>query len=114
METIKSYIATFPEEVQAKLFEIREIIQSVAPECEEVINYGIPTFKMHDKNLVHYGGFKKHIGFYPTPSGIIEFKDQLSAYNGSKGSVQFPLGQPLPVYLIQQIVRFRLKEMTQK
>ena len=114
METVNEYISKYAEEVQKKLLEMRGIISSIVLVCEEVINYGIPTFKMHDKNLVHYGGFKKHIGFYPTPSGIIEFKDQLSAYKGSKGSVQFPLGQPLPVYLIQQIVRFRLKEMTQK
>lgn len=114
METVNEYISKYAEEVQKKLLEMRGIISSIVLVCEEVINYGIPTFKMHDKNLVHYGGFKKHIGFYPTPSGIIEFKDQLSAYKGSKGSVQFPLGQLLPVYLIQQIVRFRLKEMTQK
>ena len=88
---------------------MRAIIHKVVPEAEEEIKYGIPTFILNG-NLVHYGGFKNHIGFYPAPSGIAEFKEELSKYKGAKGSIQFPLEKALPVSLITKIVKYRKKE----
>jgi uncharacterized protein YdhG (YjbR/CyaY superfamily) len=107
--TIDEYMAGFPREVQILLKQMREAIKSVVPEAEEAVKYGIPTFILGE-NLVHFAAFKNHIGFYPTPSGIEAFKDELSIYKGAKGSVQFPLEQPMPVALVKKIVRFRKKE----
>ena len=106
------YIAAFPENVQQVLKQLRETIREAAPQAEEAFSYNIPTFKMYGKNLVHFGGHKKHIGFYPTPSGIDAFKDELSKYKSAKGSVQFPLNEPFPYDLVSRIVRFRVEEMT--
>ena len=106
---IDAYIAAFPEDVQEILKKIRSTIQNAAPDAEETINYGIPTFTLKG-NLVHFAGFKKHIGFYPTPTGIEKFKKELSVYEGAKGSVQFPLDKPIPYGLISKIVKFRVKE----
>jgi len=106
---IDEYIQKFPEEVAEKLTALRSLIKEVAPEAEEKINYGIPTFVLNG-NLVHFAAFKNHIGFYPTPSGVEAFKTQLSVYKVAKGSIQFPLEKPLPVHLIRQIVEFRVKE----
>lgn len=89
------------------------MVRKAAPEAEEAISYGIPTFKLHG-NLVHFAAFKNHIGFFPAPSGIAAFKKELAAYKGAKGSVQFPLDQPLPLALITKIVKFRVKENTDK
>lgn len=106
---IDDYIAEFPGDVQAILEKLRATIREAAPEAKETINYGIPTFTL-EGNLVHFAAFKKHIGFYPAPSGIEKFKKELSAYNGAKGSVQFPLDKPIPFDLISKIVVFRVKE----
>ena len=106
------YIAAFPENVQQVLKQLRETIREAAPQAEEAFSYNIPTFKIRGKNLVHFGGHKKHIGFYPTPSGIDAFKDELSKYKGAKGSVQFPLNEPFPYDLVSRIVRFRVEEIT--
>ena len=106
---IDAYIAAFPEDVQGILKKIRTTIHNAAPDAEETINYGIPTFTLKG-NLVHFAGFKKHIGFYPTPTGIEKFKKELSVYEGAKGSVQFPLDKPIPYGLISKIVKFRVKE----
>jgi uncharacterized protein YdhG (YjbR/CyaY superfamily) len=106
---IDAYIAACPQDVQAKLQELRAIIRKAAPEAEETINYAIPTFTLNG-NLVHFAAFKNHIGFYPAPSGITAFKKELSGYAQAKGSVQFPLDQPLPLKLITRIVKFRVKE----
>ncbi len=103
------YIAGFPEQIRKKLKEMRTIIRKAAPGTEETINYGVPTFKLNG-NLVHFGGFKNHIGFYPAPSGIEAFKKELSVYEGAKGSVKFPVDKPLPASLITKIVKFRVKE----
>jgi uncharacterized protein YdhG (YjbR/CyaY superfamily) len=103
------YIAGFPEDVQAILQQIRAMIREEAPGAEETINYGIPTFTLHG-NLVHFAAFKRHIGFYPTPTGIETFKDELSAYTMAKGSVQFPLDQPMPFDLMRRMVAFRVVE----
>ena len=108
-KTIDEYIATFPEDVQRILNELRQSIREVAPDAEETINYQIPTFTLNG-NLVHFAAFGNHIGFYPTPSGMEAFKEELSAYKGAKGSVQFPVDEPLPLPLIRRIVEYRVKE----
>ena len=106
---IDEYIAGFPNDVQEILEKIRMTIRKAAPEAEEAIKYRMPTFTLNG-NLVHFAAFKKHIGFYPAPRGIEAFKDELSAYKGAKGSVQFPLDEPIPYDLIGKIVRFRVKQ----
>jgi uncharacterized protein YdhG (YjbR/CyaY superfamily) len=88
---------------------LRQTIRDAAPEAEETINYQMPTFTLNG-NLVHFAALKSHIGFYPTPTGIEAFKEELSAYQGAKGSVQFPIDQPLPLSLIRRIVEYRVKE----
>jgi uncharacterized protein YdhG (YjbR/CyaY superfamily) len=108
-ETMDEYINTFPEDVRAILNELRQIIREAAPEAEETISYQMPTFRLNG-NLVHFAAFKNHVGFYPTPTGIEAFKDELSPYKGAKGSVQFPIDQPLPLSLIRRIVAYRVKE----
>lgn len=109
IDTTDSYIAGFPVETQQLLQKVRETIKQSAPGAEETINYGIPTFVLQ-ANLVHFAGYKTHIGFYPTPSGIEKFKEELSAYKGAKGSVQFPIDEEIPYDLISRIVQFRVKE----
>ena len=99
----------FPAPVQELLQELRAVIQKAAPDARETINYQIPTFVLHG-NLVHFAAFKHHIGFYPTPSGIEAFEAELSAYEGAKGSVKFPIEKPLPFDLISRIVAYRVKE----
>jgi uncharacterized protein YdhG (YjbR/CyaY superfamily) len=111
--TVDDYIASFSKDVQELLQEVRATIKQVAPEVEETISYAIPTFKLHG-NLVHYAAFKNHIGFYPIPSGLEAFKEELSKYKGGKGSVQFPLDKPMPLDLIRKIVKFRVKENEEK
>ncbi|OGO34251.1 MAG: hypothetical protein A2W35_12010 [Chloroflexi bacterium RBG_16_57_11] len=107
--SIDEYIAGFPTDVQVILEKIRETIRKAAPTAQETINYAIPTFTLQG-NLVHFAAFKKHIGFYPTPTGIEQFKNELSAYEMAKGSVQFPVDQPIPYDLISEIVKFRVQE----
>jgi uncharacterized protein YdhG (YjbR/CyaY superfamily) len=109
IKTIDEYIADFPKEVQDILNRIRTTVQNEAPDAKEAITYGIPTFTLKG-NLVHFAGFESHIGFYPTPSGIEKFKKEISAYKWAKGSVQFPLDQPIPYELIKKITKFRVKE----
>ena len=111
--SIDEYIATFPKEIQIILEEVRATIKAAAPEATERISYGMPTFFLNG-NLVHFAAHKNHIGFYPTPSGIEKFKKELSKYEGAKGSVQFPLDQPMPLQLISKIVKFRVTENQQK
>lgn len=108
-KNIDEYIVGFPSDVQEILEQIRMTIRKAAPDAEETISYRMPTFTLKG-NLVHFAAFKKHIGFYPTSTGIEEFKDELSAYEGGKGSVRFPLGHPIPFDLISEIVRFRVRE----
>jgi len=112
-QTIDEYIAGFPPEVQAILQKIRLTIKKAAPDAEETISYQMPTFTLHG-NLVHFAAFKKHIGFYPVPTGIEQFKKELAVYQQGKGSVQFPLDQPIPYGLISKIVKFRVKENAAK
>lgn len=111
--TIDGYISGFPRDVQDILQKIRGIVKDAAPGAAEAIKYQIPTFVLNG-NLVHFAAFDKHIGFYPTPSGIENFKEALSAYKNAKGSVQFPLDSPIPYSLIKKIVKFRVKENREK
>lgn len=108
-KNIDEYIALFPNDVQEILQKVRETIKKAAPNAEETINYQMPTFTLHG-NLVHFAAFKNHIGFYPTPTGIENFKKELSVYEGAKGSVKFPLDKAIPYALIGKIVKFRVKE----
>lgn len=108
-ESVDQYIAAFEPEVQELLQSLRKVIQQAAPEAEEKISYQMPTWFLH-KNLVHFAAYKTHIGFYPAPSGIEAFKEELAQYKGAKGSVQFPIRGPLPYDLIKRIVRFRVEE----
>ena len=112
-KTIDEYNKGFPPEVQAILQKVRHTIREAAPAATEAISYGMPTFKLNG-NLVHFAAHTKHIGFYPTPSGIEAFKKDLSPYESSKGAVQFPLNKPVPYRLIKKIVAFRVREATQK
>ncbi len=109
-KNIDEYIKSSPEETREKLEEIRSIIKKTAPNSIETIAYGIPTIKLNGGNLVHFGGFKNHIGFYPTPSGITKFKKELKPFIGGKGTVKFPLEKPLPHELIVKIVKLRVLE----
>lgn len=110
--SIDEYIAAFPADVQERLRQMRAVIREAAPEAQEKISYQMPTFFLHG-NLVHFAAFKNHIGFYPAPRGIEEFKDELAVYKGAKGSVRFPLDQPLPLDLIRRIVQFRVADQLQ-
>jgi uncharacterized protein YdhG (YjbR/CyaY superfamily) len=112
-EGIDEYIAGFPEPVRHALEQVRAAIKAAAPDAQEAIKYRLPTFVLNG-NLVHFGAFKKHIGFYPTPSGIEKFKEELSVYENAKGSVQFPLDEPMPLKLITRIVKFRVAEVRAK
>lgn len=112
-QTIDDYIAGFPPDVQGILEKIRMIIRQAAPEAAEAIKYQIPTFTLQG-NLVHFAAFKKHIGFYPTPTGTEKFQEALSIYESGKGSVRFPLDKPIPYDLITDIVRFRVQESLEK
>jgi len=111
--TIDEYIALFPEDVQMILRELRAVIKAAAPEAGEKISYQMPAFTLHGI-LVYFAAFKNHIGFYPAPRGIEQFKDELSAYKGSKGTVQFQLDEPIPYDLVTKIVKFRVKENLEK
>lgn len=112
-KSIDEYIAEFPPETRKVLEELRGLIKKSAPDATEKISYAIPTFYLNG-NLVHFAGYEKHIGFYPGAGGILAFKEDLKPYKSAKGSVQFPLGQPLPTDLIRRIVEFRVKENTGK
>ena len=107
--TIDEYIAAQPAEVQEILQKVREVVRTAGPQTTEAISYGMPTFKLHG-NLVHFGAFKTHLGFYPVPSGLEQFKAELAPYKGGKGSVQFPYNQPIPYELISKIAQFRADE----
>jgi uncharacterized protein YdhG (YjbR/CyaY superfamily) len=112
-KTMDEYIDTFPKDVQRILNELRQTIREIAPDAEETINYEIPTFTLNG-NLVHFAAFQNHIGFYPTSSGIQAFQEELSGYKSAKGSVQFPIHEPLPLPLIRRIVEYRVKENLEK
>ncbi|MBK7038585.1 MAG: DUF1801 domain-containing protein [Bacteroidetes bacterium] len=110
---IDEYIFPFPSETQKKLEQIRQLIQKLAPKAKEVISYGMPAFKLNSV-IVYFAGYKHHIGFYPTSTGIKNFENEFAKYKWSKGAVQFPLDEPLPVALITKIVKFKIKEDKEK
>jgi uncharacterized protein YdhG (YjbR/CyaY superfamily) len=111
--SIDEYISTFPKPVQLKLKMMRETIKKAAPDAGEKIAYGMPTFTLNG-NLVHFAGYEHHIGLYPAPSGIEAFQKELSPYKQGKGSVQFPLDQPIPFDLVTKIVKYRVKKQMEK
>jgi uncharacterized protein YdhG (YjbR/CyaY superfamily) len=110
---IDEYIASFPPNIQAKLQQLRQVIHEAAPDAQETISYQMPAIKQNGV-LVYFAAFKNHVGFFPTASGVEAFKDKLAGYKTSKGTIQFPLDEPLPLGLIAEIVRFRVKENQSK
>ena len=108
-QTVEEYIATFPPKTKKFLKDIRATIKQAAPQAEEAISYNMPAFKLHGM-LVWYAGYKEHIGLYPKTTVIQAFKKDLEGYKQSKGTIQFPLDQPLPLDLITRIVKYRIKE----
>lgn len=109
-QTVDEYIAEAPEEIRPLLEQMRKIIRSaVPPEATETISYAIPTFDLAGRHLVHFAGFKSHIGFYPTGSGFAAFAEEFAPYKSGKGSVQLPLDQPLPEELLKRVVRYRVE-----
>ena len=110
---IDEYIASFPPDIQKILGEIRATIKAAAPDAEETISYAMPTFKQYGV-LVHFAAFKNHIGFYATPTGNEAFREELTAYKTGKGSIQFPLDQPMPLGLISEMVKFKVIENSEK
>ena len=112
-ETIDEYISLHPLKIQELLQKVRTVIKKAAPDAKEAIKYQLPTFVLNG-NLVHFGAFKNHIGFYPAPSGISVFKKELSVYESGKGSIQFPTDKEIPFDLISRIVQFRVLENLQK
>lgn len=111
---VDEYIGGFPPEIQTILEEIRALIKKNAPAADESIGYGMPAYKLNKKPLVYFAAFKNHVGFYATPTGHAAFADELSKYKQGKGSVQFPLDQPIPFELIEKIVKFRVRENLEK
>jgi uncharacterized protein YdhG (YjbR/CyaY superfamily) len=112
-QNIDEYLSTFPTDVKAKLETLRATIRKAAPKAEEAISYMMPTFKLNG-NLVHFAGYKSHIGFYPGAAGITSFLKELKGYETSKGTVQFPLDKPLPLKLVTTIVKFRVEQNMEK
>jgi uncharacterized protein YdhG (YjbR/CyaY superfamily) len=108
-KSIDEYVKRFPADVRERLEKMRETIQKAAPDAVEAIAYQIPTFRLNG-NLVHFAAFTHHIGFFPTSSGTLAFKEELAPYKWAKGSVQFPFEKPIPFGLVRRIVKFRLKE----
>ncbi len=108
-KTIDEYIKTFPENIQSILEKMRQTIRKAAPGAEETISYKMPTLKLNGV-LVYFAAFKDHIGFFPTASGVEAFKNEISSYKWSKGTIQFPLDKPIPYDLVEKIVKFRVKE----
>ena len=111
--SVDDYIAGFREPVQILLEQVRATIQQAAPDAQETIKYAMPTYVLHG-NLVHFAAFKNHIGFYATPTGNGVFQQEISRYKGAKGSLQFPINQPMPLDLIKRLVEFRVKENLEK
>lgn len=111
--TIDEYISNFPQEVQVLLEKMRQTIRKAAPDAVEAISYGIPTFKLKG-NLVHFGGYAHHIGFYPGSQAIEVFKRELSAYVVNKGTVRFSLDQKIPFDLVTKIVKYRVQQSLEK
>jgi uncharacterized protein YdhG (YjbR/CyaY superfamily) len=112
--TVEEYISGFPKEIQTILQEVRALIRKEVPDAEEMISYGIPTFKLKGQVLIYFAGYQKHISIYPAPRGNEMFKEELARYKGGKGTVQFPIGKPIPFDLIFRMLKFRLEESAKK
>jgi len=112
-KTVEEYLAAAPKNLALVLEELRRAIKEETPQAEEVISYNMPAFKMK-KVLVYYAAQKNHIGFYPTASPIIAFEKELKAYKTSKGAIQFPIGEPIPINLVKRIVQYRVKQVLEK
>jgi uncharacterized protein YdhG (YjbR/CyaY superfamily) len=112
--SVDEYIAGFPLEVQKILQKIRATIRKAAPRAEEKISYGVPSFSLDGRGFAYFAGYKNHVSVYPAPRGVEQFKKALSAYKGGKGTVQFPLDEPIPFNLITRIVKFRMQESRAK
>jgi len=110
-KVIDDYIAKFPKETRDLMEELRQLIKEAAPEAEETISYGIPTFKINGKALVYFGAWKNHVGFYTGISAIEAFKEELNPYRQAKGTIQFPLNKPIPHDLVKKIVKFKIKTL---
>ena len=110
---INEFIADFPDDIQLILEKIRATIQKAAPDAKEAIKYGMPTFVLNG-NLVHFAAYKNHIGFYPAPTGIDAFIDELARYRTGKGTIQFPVDKPIPYDLVTKVVKFRVEENLKK
>ncbi len=110
---VDEYIAGYPPEVQVILRKIRKTVREVAPGAQEAINYKMPAYWLKG-NLIHFAAYKKHIGMYPAPTAVAEFKKELSIYKGAKSTMRFPLDEPIPFDLIRRIVKFRVKENLKK
>lgn len=109
-KSVNEYIKTFPTDTKSKLIQIRNLVKKLAPTAVETISYGMPTFKLNGKNLVHFAGYKSHIGFYPTPSALVAFEKELLAFKTSKGTAQFELDKELPIKLIEKMIEYRIEE----
>ncbi len=112
--SIDDYLASFPLDVQQKLQGIRAVIRRTAPDAEEAIRYGIPTFRLNNTNLVHFAAFSHHVSFFPAASGVGKFRKELFAYHTSKGTIHFPLDKTVPSDLVERITRFRVEEVLAK
>ena len=112
--SVNEYIAMLPKDTQKVAKQLRSIIKKAAPGTKEKISYGIPTFTLNDRYVIYFAGFKNHTSIYPAPRGHEKFKKVLSKYKGGKGTVQFPLDEPLPTGLIERIVKFKLKESKER
>jgi uncharacterized protein YdhG (YjbR/CyaY superfamily) len=108
---VDDYLKSFPVETQKKLQELRHVIHSAAPASQETLSYGIPTVDLKGKHLIHFAGYRNHLGLYPGAKAIEAFQGDIVAYKNAKGSVQFPLEKPLPVELVKRIVQFRCDEV---
>ncbi len=113
-KTVGDYVASYPKETQEKLKILRSLVKKLAPKAEEMVRYGMPAYKMIGKPLVYFAAYEKHIGFYPTPSGVKAFQKDLKNYKTSKGAIQIPMTEKIPVSLATKIIKFRLKEITKK
>lgn len=111
--SVDEYLATCPDELREVLDKLRNTIQNAAPDAAEMISYQMPAYKLNGW-LVYFAANKKHIGFYPAPSGVEHFREELAGYKFSKGAIQFPLGEPVPFDLVERIVRFRVAENLSK
>ena len=109
-KNISEYINSAPDDIKTKLNKLNKIIKTTVPEADETISYGMPTFKLNGKNLVHFAGYKNHIGFYPTPSALVAFEKELSMYKTSKGTAQFEIDKELPIKLIEKMIKYRIEE----